>query len=60
MTEGEHVALLEALLAHRGPVLLSGYQSDLYEDILRGWNKETKKVRNQLSEPRIEVLWTNF
>ena len=60
MTEGEHVALLETLLAHRGPVLLSGYQSDLYEDLLHGWNKETMEVRNQISAPRTEVLWMNF
>lgn len=60
MTEDEHVDLLEALIAHRGPVLLSGYQSDLYEDMLRGWNKETLEVRNQLSAHRTEVLWTNF
>lgn len=60
MSDDDHAALLEVLIAHKGPVLISGYQSNLYEEMLRGWNKETIDVRNQLSAPRQEILWMNF
>ena len=47
-------------MAHRGPVLLSGYDSDLYRDMLRGWHREEIAARAQTAGARTEVLWSNF
>lgn len=60
MSDEDHVELLEALKAHRGPVLLSGYASSLYDNELKGWNRETTTTTDQLSRRREEVLWMNF
>lgn len=60
MTDQDHVELLEALRDHRGPVLLSGYDSPLYDRLLAGWHKETFHATDQLSRRREEVLWMNF
>ena len=60
MTDTDHRDLLDALKAHRGPVLLSGYESDLYNDALRGWYKDTADTLAQTSTKRREVLWMNF
>lgn len=60
MTEDDHEELLETIMQHRGPVIISGYHSTLYDDKLRDWYSETLEVRNQLSKPRTEVLWMNF
>lgn len=60
MTDQDHVELLEVLKAHKGPVLLSGYDSELYNDLLRGWHRERINTRAQTAEPREEVLWMNF
>lgn len=60
MSEAEHIHLLEALKRHKGPVLISGYPSQLYNDMLNDWYSDTRGVRNQLSAPRTEVLWMNF
>ncbi|MEQ2454940.1 DNA adenine methylase [Flavonifractor hominis] len=60
MTDGQHEELLKALLNHQGPVLLSGYDSDLYHDMLRGWHREEIAARAQTGGARIEVLWSNF
>lgn len=60
MRDEDHAALLEALNAHRGPVLLSGYASPLYERRLNGWYKEVLQTTDQLSRKREEVLWMNF
>lgn len=61
LTEQDHIELLETLLQHTGPVVLSGYQSDLYDDTLTGWHKETIKGRAEYQgQDRREVLWMNF
>lgn len=60
MTEQDHVDMLAALLQHKGPVILSGYPSELYDWELRNWHRITRKSYNQNSDPRTEVLWCNF
>lgn len=60
MTDADHLDLLEALKAHQGPVLLSGYTSPLYDHALEGWHRETAYTTDQLSRRREEVLWMNF
>lgn len=60
MTEQDHVELLAALLQHKGPVILSGYPSELYDRELKNWARITRKSYNQNSDPRTEVLWCNF
>ena len=60
MNEQEHIELLAALKAHKGPVIISGYPSDMYDYELRGWNTVHKRSYNQNSDARTEVLWFNF
>ena len=56
----DHMDLLDVLKAHRGPVLLSGYDSDLYNDTLSGWYRDETNAVTQTSRRRREVLWMNF
>lgn len=60
MSDVDHVELLEALSAHAGPVLISGYGSHLYDEALCGWNRVERKERTQVATERTEVLWMNF
>ncbi len=60
MTEQDHVDLLAALQQHKGPVILSGYPSELYDHELKHWHRITRKSYNQNSDLRTEVLWCNF
>lgn len=60
MTEQDHLDLLEALKQFRGYVILSGYQSEMYDRELQGWSVIHRKSYNQNSEQRTEVLWCNF
>lgn len=59
MTDTDHEELLHALLQHKGVVLLSGYDSDMYNDILRGWTKETVSTQAERGVRRKECLWIN-
>ena len=60
MTEQDHWELLVALRQHKGPVILSGYPSAMYDGELKGWDRVEKKAYNQNAEPETEVLWCNF
>ena len=48
MDDKEQHDLLEVLLNHKGPVLLSGYDSDLYNDCLHGWYREETVCYSQI------------
>lgn len=60
MTDEKHIELLEALKRHRGKVLISGYESELYDEMLRDWNKESKNTTAEGSVRRTEVVWMNY
>lgn len=58
MTEAEHIEMLDALNAHPGPVVLSGYDNDLYNSMLQDWRRiEVKPPKVEKGAARIESLW---
>lgn len=59
-SEESHKDLLEAAKAHKGPVLISGYETELYRDMLKGWHRETTICRSQAGSRKQEILWMNF
>lgn len=60
MTDRDHEKLLEALLFHQGPVMVSGYDNDLYNQYLKGWRKVQKDTRAEGGLKRTETLWMNY
>lgn len=60
MEDWQHEELLDVLIDHPGPVVLSGYDSPLYEERLKKWHKESRTSYNQISGKRIETIWMNF
>ena len=60
MNDDGHTRLLDALLDHKGPVIVSGYDNDMYENRLRGWHREEKVVYSQIASRKQEVIWMNF
>lgn len=59
MTDADHEELLAALLAHPGPVALSGYRSPRYDDALRDWDRRGLATLAYRNSPRVESLWLN-
>ena len=57
--ERDHVELLELLKTLPCAVIVSGYASALYEQLLKGWNTLELQVMNQAGV-RTEKLWFNF
>lgn len=59
MADEDHEKLLDTLLKHKGPVVISGYSTLLYEKALGGWYREEYENRTQSGSRRTEVIWCN-
>lgn len=58
MSDAEHRLLLDALLAHPGPVVVSGYSNEMYDQALSTWDRLTAKApKAEKGSARVEVLW---
>lgn len=59
-TEESHEELLETACQHKGPVLISGYDTPLYNDRLKDWYREETVCYSQVCSKKKEVLWMNY
>lgn len=59
MTDADHIKLLDILDEHPGPVILSGYKSDLYDERLKHWQQKTIPALAEHGRKREEVIWIN-
>jgi DNA adenine methylase len=61
MSDEEHVELARALRGLKGMVMVSGYDSDLYRELYKGWERRVKRASalNGKERFRTEVLWMN-
>lgn len=60
MSEEEHKNLLDILKASRAKIMLSGYESDIYNEALKGWHKEYFTSNTGYSSSSTEVVWMNY
>ncbi len=60
MTDEDHIAFLETIVQHPGPVQISGYDNEMYQGVLQGWHIEQKKFKCESGKDRIETLWMNY
>lgn len=60
MDDDEHEMLLRLLLRHKGPVLISGYDTELYQDMLGNWKRYEATSYSQVCSKKKEVLWMNY
>jgi len=58
-SDAQHEALLRFLLKQNCMVMISGYQSDLYQDYLNGWNFYSFSSQTQ-NGIRQECVWFNY
>lgn len=62
MIDDDHLRLIDALKGLKGYVVLSGYDSELYTDVLGDWRRYTTQARisgSRGSGIRTEVIWLN-
>lgn len=56
----DHDDLLQVLKAHKGYVIISGYETEFYNEQLLDWYKAYKKSVTQTGKSKTEVVWCNF
>lgn len=59
-TVTDHKELLSLLAEYKGSVILSGYQSKLYDDMLPDWYKIHFEANAEAGAKRTETLWMNY
>lgn len=57
MTADDHESLARALSNLKGAAVVSGYGSDLYEELYTGWRRVERGARADGGSARTEVLW---
>lgn len=60
MDDNDHEELLRLLLQHKGPVVISGYDTELYRKMLAGWTRYEATTYSLVCSKKKEVLWMNF
>lgn len=60
MADADHEELLETLLQSKARIMISGYESGMYNENLKGWRKETFTSCADGGKPRQEVVWMNY
>ena len=62
MTDEDHIELAELLLRSDGRFAVSGYRSDLYDDLFSSWRRvdADTKLCHSVRQPRQESMWMNY
>lgn len=60
MTDAEHEELLQMIIQSRAKIMISGYETDMYNDYLSGWEKRQFSSCAEHGKPRIETVWMNY
>ena len=60
MSDEDHIELLTALNDHKGSVVVSGYDNDLYNDMLSGWRKLRTNSLTAANVMAEETIWMSF
>ncbi|MBQ6695591.1 MAG: DNA adenine methylase [Lachnospiraceae bacterium] len=59
-TDADHEELLKILLKIKAKIMISGYESDIYNDYLKDWHKACFKSCAEHHGIRQEVIWMNY
>ena len=60
MTDAEHEELLRTIVQSRAKVMISGYESEMYNAYLGDWHKRYFRSCAEGGRPREEVVWMNY
>lgn len=60
LTDAQHIELLDTIKQSKSMIIISGYDNDLYNEALAGWDTATKETTAQMGLHRTEKIWANF
>lgn len=60
MTDANQQDMLEVIADSKAHIVISGYESDLYNDALKGWKKDSTKSQTTSGKMATETIWMNY
>lgn len=60
MADTDHEELLKESLQNKAKIMISGYESDMYNEYLKDWKKVYFNSCAENGKPRTEVIWMNY
>lgn len=60
MTNAEQQLLLDIITTSKAKIVISGYESDLYNTALKGWSKDSAKSQTTSGKMATETIWMNY
>ena len=60
MEDSDHENLLQTITQSQAKIMISGYDSDMYNEHLAGWKKEYFQSFAEGRKPRMEIIWMNY
>lgn len=60
MSDADHEELLKLILKSPAKIMISGYESEMYNDYLRGWEKRQFQSCAEGGSVRTETVWMNY
>lgn len=60
MTDADHEELLKLILQSQAKIMISGYETEMYDDYLHGWEKRQFQSCAEGGIARTETVWMNY
>lgn len=60
MSDGEHEKMLQKAVTSKAKIMISGYASEMYDDMLSGWYRKEFRSHAEMGSRRTEVVWMNY
>lgn len=60
MNSREQEQLLEAITKSSAHIIISGYETDLYNEALQGWHSDRIQCHTTSGENATEIIWMNY
>lgn len=60
MTNADQQDLLKTISHSKAHVIISGYESDLYNSALKGWHQDSTKSQTTSGKMATETIWMNY
>ena len=60
MSDEEHEEMLQKAIGSKAKIMISGYASEMYDDMLAGWRRKEFQSHAEMGSKRTEVVWMNY
>lgn len=60
MADADHEELLDILTKSNAKIMISGYESEMYNRALKGWEKMQFRSNAEYGGNRVETVWMNY